>query len=103
MEQGICPVCNGTGRANPMDALGHELSESAKKSGWYGYDVEDDKVNCYNCGGQRQWGSPTGKVNLRRDNGQPCVHEYTGQNLGRCYTGYTCKHCGDYYTIDSGD
>jgi len=24
-------------------------------------------------------------------------------NDGRCLTGYTCKHCGDRYQIDSGD
>jgi hypothetical protein len=40
---------------------------------------------------------------LRKDNNEPCVHEYTGKNLGRCYNGYTCRHCGDYHTIDSGD
>jgi transposase-like protein len=31
------------------------------------------------------------------------MHEYSVNNLGRCFNGYTCKHCGDYYTIDSSD
>jgi hypothetical protein len=48
------------------------------------------------------FGEPTGQVNLRED-GTPCEHEYTGKTLGRCYNGYTCNHCGDYYTIDSSD
>lgn len=92
MEQGTCPVCNGTGRAPYIQ--GH----------WYGYkyDRATNTVCCYNCGGQTMSLTPTGKVPLRPD-GTPCTHEYKGRNAGRCYTTYTCKHCGDTYSIDSGD
>lgn len=97
-EQGTCPVCNGTTRRPCPD----NLREYGQKNGWYGYG-DDDCVTCNNCGGQYQFGGkPTGKVNLRED-GTPCRHEYEGKNLGRCYNGYTCKHCGDHYTIDSSD
>ena len=96
-EQGVCPVCNGTGGVTP-DEANRPYADIL-----YGYDAETDTLLCHNCGGQYQWGIPTGKVNLRRDNGEPCVHEHTGTKLGNCYWGYTCKHCGDYYTIDSGD
>jgi hypothetical protein len=48
------------------------------------------------------YGSPKGEVRLNTD-GAPCNHHYTSQSDGRCLTGYTCKHCGDRYQIDSGD
>ena len=96
-ETGACPVCSGTTRMPCPD----HLRAYGKKNGWYGY-ADDDCIDCLNCGGQKQFGKPSGKVFLRQD-GTPCVHEYTSQNLGRCYNGYTCKHCGDYYTVDSGD
>lgn len=99
MEQGICPVCNGTGHMPCPDNLRHY----GQINGWFGYRAEDDTVTCNNCGGQKMFGKPTGKVNLRRDNGQPCVHEYSGTEIGRCYTRYVCKHCGDTHNIDSGD
>jgi DNA-directed RNA polymerase subunit RPC12/RpoP len=67
-----------------------------------GYDQATDTLPCTNCGGQYMYGSPKGQVRLR-DNGEPCVHEYTSQTVGRCLTEYTCKHCGDRYQIDSGD
>jgi hypothetical protein len=97
-KQGICSICNGTGRMSTPD----RLRVYAVKYGWYGYRKEDDCCDCTNCGGQLQWGKPTGMVNLRVD-GTPCVHEYTSKNISNCYNGYTCKHCGDYHTIDSGD
>ena len=74
---GICPVCNGTGKVS-------------------------DGGLCRNCGGQTMSLTATGKSYLR-DDGTPCTHEYTGVNRGRCYTEYTCKHCGYHYGIDSGD
>ena len=43
-----------------------------------------------------------GEVRLNNE-GVPCTHSYTSTNAGRCLTGYTCKHCGDRYQIDSGD
>ena len=77
MTRGTCPVCNGTGI---NQANGNE---------------------CRNCGGQKMFGFPTGKVWLRAD-GTPCKHEYTRREAGRCLTEYNCVHCGDSYTIDSG-
>lgn len=32
-----------------------------------------------------------------------CEHEFEHKLLGNCYHGYTCKHCGHKYSIDSGD
>ena len=98
IHMGTCPVCQGTGRMPCPD----NLRTYGVNNGWYGYSAEDDKVICTNCGGQTQGGRPTGKVRLRADM-FPCIHEYVGKNIGRCYNGYTCKHCGDYYTIDSSD
>lgn len=95
-EMGTCPVCNGTTRVPVPEAsqrYRHVLG---------GYDAATDTIPCSNCGGQYMFGTATGKVRVRED-GTPCKHEYTGKNLGRCYNGYTCKHCGDYYTIDSSD
>lgn len=91
---GVCPVCNGTGRRSASnDKYKHVMA---------GYDANTDTVPCHNCGGQTMYGQPTGVVPLRAD-GTPCVHEYTGRNAGRCYTIYTCKHCGQTYDIDSSD
>ena len=89
-----CPSCAGTGR---IDA-----STIKWKTSLYGYDKETDTLLCTNCGGQYMYGRPTGKVNTRAD-GTPCKHEYTSANVGRCLNRYTCKHCGDVHTIDSGD
>ena len=96
-NSGKCPVCDGTGRIPVAE------EEQRYKGITAGYDEKTDTFPCNNCGGQYQWGQPSGIVALRKDNGAPCVHDYSGVNLGRCYNGYTCKHCGDYYTIDSGD
>ena len=98
MTECDCPVCSGTGR---MPTPNH-LRKYGEQNGWYGYSKEDDRMTCTNCGGQTMYGKATGKSRLRKD-GSPCVHEYTGRSLGRCYTGYTCKHCGYSYEIDSGD
>ena len=95
---GTCPVCQGTGHMPCPD----NLRDYGKRYGWYGYRAEDDTVTCTNCGGQTMFGKPTGQVRLRPDM-FPCVHEYTSRNAGRCYTIYTCKHCGFSYDIDSSD
>lgn len=92
-----CPICNGTKRVTPDVASRPYVDIIA------GYDKLSDTLACINCGGQYQFGKSTGKVPLRRDNGEPCVHKYVGENISRCYYGYTCIYCGDYYTIDSGD
>ena len=92
--EGICPVCNGTGRV-PAD-------HSPYNSVVSGYDRETNTHRCTNCGGQYMYGQATGQVSLNRD-GEPCTHEYTGVQAGRCYWRYTCKHCGDQHSIDSGD
>jgi len=94
MVVGTCPVCRGSGRVAAGDYK--------YKSVIAGYDQATDTLPCTNCGGQYMYGSPKGQVRLR-DNGEPCVHEYTSQTVGRCLTEYTCKHCGDRYQIDSGD
>ena len=103
MIEGLCtcPVCNGGLRVPCND----EMTRSyGVKYGWYEYDAETDTVPCKNCGGQTQYpGHPTGQVPPRKDNGEPCVHEYRGYQKGNCYWGYTCIHCGDTYNIDSGD
>jgi hypothetical protein len=98
IAMGSCPICTGTGHMPCPDSL----RKYGVASGWYGYRAEDDTVRCTNCGGQYQGGGPTGKVRQRPDM-FPCVHEYVGANIGRCYNKYTCKHCGDSYTIDSSD
>lgn len=91
---GVCPVCNGSKRVPAGDTkYKHVLA---------GYNKETDTIACNNCGGQTMFGSPTGEAKLRPD-GTPCKHEYVGTLRGRCYTVYTCHHCGDYYDIDSGD
>jgi hypothetical protein len=89
---GVCPVCNG---AKEVLLTADELKYSWNKGRTH--------RNCTNCGGQTMYGSPSGEVPLRKDNNEPCVHEYTGRNAGRCYTIYTCKHCNHSYDIDSGD
>ena len=91
MNTGICPVCNGTKKI--------PLTEEEKKQWWYKDQTERE---CFNCGGSTMYGKASGFVRLRPD-GTPCKHEYIGRNAGRCYTIYTCKHCGDFYDIDSGD
>lgn len=96
MSKGVCPVCNGTCRVPvPADQQRHKTVVA-------GYDSATDTFKCTNCGGQYMFGSPKGEVNLRPD-GTPCKHEYTGTVIGRCYTRYICKHCGDSHSIDSGD
>lgn len=89
-----CPVCNGTGRRTTTDPFKKVL---------VGYDTLTDTVPCNNCGGQTMFGRASGKVRPRKDNGQPCVHEYDSYNIGRCLTQYVCKHCDYRFQIDSGD
>jgi rubredoxin len=93
--QCTCPVCNGTTRKPAGDTKYKQVI--------YGYDKANDTLICNNCGGQTMWGKPTGMVYARKDNGQPCVHEYTREQRGRSYVTSTCKHCGYSYDIDSGD
>lgn len=97
-EMGTCPVCTGTMRM-PVPAANRRYAE---QYGWWEYSKEDDCITCGNCGGQYQFGKPTGKVHLRPDM-SPCVHTYVGANIGRCLTRHTCTHCGDTYDIDSSD
>lgn len=94
-HQVTCPVCNGSGR-RPVPADSKYFASTAS------YDKDTHTLACLNCGGQTMGCRGTGKVNARPD-GSPCVHEYTYKKLGNCYHGYTCKHCNDSYSIDSGD
>ena len=95
---GVCPVCNGSLQMPCPD----ELRKHGKQFGWYNYRESDDTVKCNNCGAQKMYGHPTGRVKLDK-NGNPCKHSYKSENVGRCLTSYTCEHCGDNYVIDSGD
>jgi hypothetical protein len=89
-----CPVCTGTGRV--------PCPEAQRQYNLAGYDPATDTLACDNCGGQTMSCHGTGRVLVRPD-GTPCRHEYTGSQAGRCYWQYTCRHCGDRYSIDSGD
>ena len=96
---GICPICSGSGRIPATEMRTYE-----KDRKWYGYDKETDTKHCTNCGPHGMYaGPPDGKVELRKDNGEPCVHRFLSENMGRCLTKYTCEHCGSAHTIDSGD
>jgi DNA-directed RNA polymerase subunit RPC12/RpoP len=85
-----------------MPVEGRPYAVYTRKYKSSGYDASDDTINCQNCGGQTMYGNPTGFSRTRKD-GAPCEHEYTGVKRGRCYTVYTCVHCGYSYDIDSGD
>ena len=93
---GICPICNGTGRK--------PATEDSRKYRWHGYDQATDTQYCHNCGSRGMYAPPPdGRVELRKDNGEPCVHRFVEETIGRCYHRYTCEHCGSAHTIDSGD
>lgn len=94
---GTCPKCDGsTRRPVPPDYNRSWLPNI------YGYDEATDTFPCNNCGGQTMAGRGTGTV-LLRDDGTPCLHEYTHINAGRCLHKYVCKYCPHTYYIDSGD
>lgn len=93
---GLCPQCNGTTRTAP------EPGFVQYKTMYSGYDAATDTLPCRNCGGQTMSGSARGWVHLNKE-GVPCQHEYVGQNAGRCYTIYNCKHCPSSFDIDSSD
>lgn len=93
---GVCPVCNGSGRVPVPESMVRYKDMIA------GYEAATDTFGCMNCGGQRMYGSPTGRVRLNKA-GQPCTHRYTSKTVGRCLTEYTCSECGDSYQIDSSD
>ena len=93
-EQHTCPVCSGTCRVDAGTAQYRHV--------YSGYDEQTNTIPCTNCGAQRMFGQPTGKVRLNKD-GVPCTHSYTTKTVGRCLTEYTCVHCGERFQIDSGD
>jgi hypothetical protein len=101
LQRLTCPVCLGSGRV-PIGTLNIADQGFAKSQGWHGYRAVDDTINCCNCGAQYMFGKPTGLVRARRD-GTACLHEYRGREVGRCLTLFTCRHCGDTHTVDSGD
>lgn len=96
-----CPVCNGTCRQE-LDASGKPVGQASDYPRWPQY-AKQGWMDCRNCGGQTMSMAASGKTYARRDTGEPCRHEYVGQNAGRCYTIFTCKHCPDQYDIDSSD
>ena len=91
MRKLVCPKCQGS----------KEISLEADEVN-YSWNKGKTHKPCNNCGGQYQWGRATGKVSVRPD-GEACLHEYTGKNIGRCLTAYSCRHCAEGFTIDSGD
>lgn len=97
--KGICPVCNGTKR-QAVPALSRESIIRWNKT----YDAATDTMNCQNCVPKGMFASqiPTGESSLNKD-GEPCTHEFVEQTISNCYYRYTCKHCNDSFTIDSGD
>ena len=94
----VCPCCNGTGR--------RPLPEDQRRYAHVmaGYDKATDTLACNNCGGQTMYGKAKGYTKkVTPESTEGCKHEYVGRNAGRCYTIYTCKHCGSSYDIDSSD
>ena len=97
-SRGVCPVCHGTTRMPCPDFR----RDFAQRYGSFGYDKDTDSVECDNCGGQYQFGKPSGTVKLDK-NGDPCKHSYAStKGYWNCTTNYRCIHCGDSYMIDSG-
>ena len=86
-----CPRCDGT-RIIPL----------TEKEQTYSWNKGKMHRACDNCGAQYMFGRALGYVAANRE-GNPCLHNYSGKNAGRCLTEYTCKHCGDQYPIDSSD
>lgn len=100
---GTCPLCNGTTRRPLAEHEFNYREFTEEKARWHGYDKKTDTMKCYNCGPRGMYAGPSdGKVQLRPD-GSPCLHRYHEEKIGRCYHSYTCEHCGDSYSIDSGD
>lgn len=111
-NRGICPVCIGTAKMplkHPgLDTEHDEMRRYGKLWGWYGYSEEATAdgqivatVECGNCGSQYMHGRATGQVPLRPD-GKACRHSYASESAGKCLTRYTCRHCSDAFTVDSG-
>ena len=97
IKSGTCPVCNGTKRVPYVGKYAHIMA---------GYDKTTGTIPCGNCGGQYMSMTATGLVALRPD-GTLCTHAYqeTGpvDQRRRGWHEYTCTHCGDRHSIDSGD
>ena len=94
IKTGICPKCSG----NKVIPAG----DCAHKTIMAGYDKHNDTFVCDNCGGQQMYGKALGVTYLRQD-GSPCLHEYTSTKTGNCLHKYACKHCAYQFSIDSGD
>jgi len=92
----VCPKCNGsTRRAAPEDARRWRFAT---------YRDSDDTLACDNCGGQSMNLTATGYTSVDPATGLGCLHEFRGENAGRCYTIYTCtRGCGVRFDIDSSD
>lgn len=91
-QLGTCPKCNGTKQL--------PIPENEKHYSWNkGKEFQD----CNNCGGQYQFGKPSGQVKLDKE-GNPCLHSYrSSAGRWRCTVVYRCEKCEDSYMIDSGD
>ncbi len=115
-QLGTCPQCHGSTRMPVPEETQQYIKYNARWGHWFiagyqpagtgpfadGTPYEGGTLPCDNCGGRTMSLKATGQVRLRPD-GTPCLHEYRGENAGRCYTKYTCPHCGDVYHVDSGD
>lgn len=114
---GVCPACEGSTRRPVPESSRRYIKHNAKWGHWgtAGYQPpgpgpyvqgqgweEGGTFPCNNCGGQTMFSKAIGEVPLRPD-GTPCLHEYTHKTTRNCYHESTCKHCGFYYAIDSGD
>ena len=114
--QGPCPVCNGTARKPVPEDSQRYIKYNARWGHWGvsgyapagpgpfadGQGYEGGTLPCGNCGGSTMSGKATGRVYLRED-GTPCSHQWDVVQAGRCYHKYSCRHCPDKFSIDSGD
>lgn len=94
MEKYTCPICSGKGRISAENRVWKRLMQ--------GYNRKDDSFPCMNCGGQYQFGVPTGQVDLDVF-GSPCVHEYKVHKVSGFAIEYVCDRCQDQYVVDALD
>jgi hypothetical protein len=94
----VCPKCDGSTR-RPVPEASKPYRHSLAT-----YCAEDDTLACNNCGGQSMSLTARGFTSINPATGLGCLHQFRGENAGRCYTVYTCTlGCGARYDIDSSD
>jgi monoamine oxidase len=98
----VCPKCNGT-KHQAVDATGKPIDQATDYPRWPQY-AERGWMECRNCGGQSMSQTARGFTSINPATGLGCLHQFRGENAGRCYTVYTCTlGCGARYDIDSSD